>query len=231
MNDPLVIVIDPERPIRRGVRSILEGEKFRVIEAETAALGLTEIRLHPPSLVILDIHLPDRDGIELIRDLRHISVMPILVLSARAEERDKVAALYAGADDYMVKPFGLAEFVARVHTALRHHPTEEIRAPTFTLGDLFVDLSLRRVWKNKQEVHLTRLEYRLLVILIRYAGQVMSHRQLLIKLWGQKHDKDDQYLRIYIWQLRRKLENDPAHPDYFLTEIGVGYRLATPYEL
>jgi two-component system KDP operon response regulator KdpE len=225
--NPTVIVIEDERQIRRFLRSALEAEGFRVFEAETARDGLTEAGTRKPDLVILDLGLPDRDGVDVIRDLRGWTKVPILVLSARSDEPDKVQALDAGADDYLVKPFGTAELLARVRVALRHRSSEQ-EEPVFTLGEVKVDFSHRQVWRGAAEVHLTPLEYRLLTVLIRNAGKVLTHRQLLLDVWGPSYVEHNHYLRIYMAQLRQKLEGDPARPRYFLTETGVGYRLSLP---
>ena len=225
--NPTVIVIEDERQIRRFLRSALEAEGFRVFEAETARDGLTEAGTRKPDLVILDLGLPDRDGVDVIRDLRGWTKVPILVLSARSDEPDKVQALDAGADDYLVKPFGTAELLARVRVALRHRSSEQ-EEPVFTLGEVKVDFSHRQVWRGAAEVHLTPLEYRLLTVLIRNAGKVLTHRQLLLDVWGPSYVEHNHYLRIYMAQLRQKLEADPARPRYFLTETGVGYRLSLP---
>lgn len=225
--NPTVIIIEDERQIRRFLRSALEAEDFRVFEAETAREGLTEAGTRKPDLVILDLGLPDRDGVEVIRDLRGWTRVPILVLSARSDEHDKVLALDAGADDYLVKPFGTAELLARVRVALRHRSSEQ-EEPIFLLGDVRIDFTHRRVWRGDAEVHLTPLEYRLLTVLIRNAGKVLTHRQLLLDVWGPSYVEHNHYLRIYMAQLRQKLEADPARPRYLLTETGVGYRLCLP---
>jgi len=227
MSNPTVIIIEDERQIRRFLRSALEAEGFRVFEAETARDGLTEAGTRKPDLVILDLGLPDRDGVEVIKDLRGWTQVPILVLSARSDEQDKVKALDAGADDYLVKPFGTAELLARVRVALRHRSSEQ-EEPLFMLGDIKVDFTHRRVWRGEEEVHLTPLEYRLLTVLIRNAGKVLTHRQLLLDVWGPSYVEHNHYLRIYMAQLRQKLEADQARPKYFLTETGVGYRLCLP---
>lgn len=223
-----VIIVEDERQIRRFLRSALEAEGCKVFEAETAQEGLTECATRKPDLVILDLGLPDRDGVEVIQDLRSWTQVPILVLSARADEPDKVTALDAGANDYLVKPFGTAELLARVRVALRQRNAEKDGEPGFHLGDIRVDFTHRRVWRNEAEVHLTPLEYRLLTTLIRNAGKVLTHRQLLLEVWGAAYVEHSHYLRIYMAQLRQKLEADPARPKYFLTETGVGYRLSVP---
>lgn len=223
---PCLIVIEDEPQIRRFLRSSLEDAGFRVFEADSAARGLTEVATRKPDLVILDLGLPDRDGVDVIQDVRNWSQVPILVLSARSSEEDKVRALDLGADDYLVKPFGTAELLARVRVALRHGNVSESAAPTFDAGDFRVDLAARRVWRGEEEVHLTQLEYRLLTVMIRHIGKVLTHRQLLAEVWGSAYVEHSNYLRVYMAQLRQKLEMDPARPRHFLTEIGVGYRFA-----
>jgi two-component system KDP operon response regulator KdpE len=226
--NPSIVIIEDERQIRRFLHSALEAEGFRVFEADTAKQGLIEAATRKPDLVVLDLGLPDRDGVEVIRDLRGWSQVPILVLSARTDEPDKVLALDAGADDYLIKPFGTAELLARVRVALRHRPTTQDGEPQFRLGDIRVDFTHRQVWRGDEEAHLTPLEYRLLTALIRNVGKVLTHRQLLLDVWGPAYVEHNHYLRIYMAQLRQKLEADPARPCYFLTETGVGYRLAMP---
>jgi two-component system KDP operon response regulator KdpE len=176
---------------------------------------------------LLDLGLPDVDGTEVIRQVREWSTIPILVLSAREQEQTKVAALDLGADDYVTKPFGVNELLARMRAALRHiaGPPGELSEPVFTLGDLKVDLGRRQVFVSTKEIHLTPIEYKLLTTLIRYAGKVMTHRQLLKEVWGPLHVEEGHYLRVYMRQLRNKLEKNPAHPHYLVTELGVGYRL------
>lgn len=223
-----VVVIEDERQIRRFLRSTLEAEGFQVHEADTARQGLTEAATRKPDLVILDLGLPDGDGVDLIRDLRGWSQVPVVVLSARTDEPDKVRALDAGADDYLVKPFGTAELMARVRVALRHRRTTPEESAHFQMGEISVDFASRQVRRQGTEVHLTPIEYRLLATLIRNAGKVMTHRQLLLDVWGPSYVEHNHYLRVYMAQLRQKLEAEPARPAYFLTETGVGYRLSVP---
>lgn len=223
---PSIIVIEDERQIRRFLRSSLESAGLRVFEADCAAQGLTEAATRKPDLIILDLGLPDRDGTEVIQDIRSWSSVPILILSARSEEQDKVQALDLGADDYLVKPFGTAELLARVRVALRHRDSGEEHQPVIDVGNFRVDLAARRVWRGNEEVHLTSLEYRLLTVLIKNAGKVLTHRQLLAEVWGPAYVEHSNYLRVYMAQLRQKLERDPARPKHLLTEVGVGYRLA-----
>ena len=195
-------------------------------EAETAERGVQSAAAEPPDAVILDLGLPDADGLEVIRRLREWSAVPIIVLSARGREADKIAALDGGADDYLTKPFGTGELLARLRVALRHASrSEKVDESSFTVGGLRVDLVARRVFIDDAEVHLTPTEYRLLTTLVRHAGKVVTHRQLLKEVWGPDSIEENQYLRVYFGQLRRKIEVDPARPRYLLTEPGVGYRL------
>ena len=220
-----VVVIEDEPQIRRFLRTALEAEGCAVAEAATAERGLIEAGTRKPDLVILDLGLPDRDGVEVVRDVRTWSAVPILILSARADETDKVAALDAGADDYLTKPFGIAELQARVRALLRRQARSLPGEPIVCFGDVEVDLSLRRVRRAGEEVHLTPIEYRLLAQLITNAGRVLTHQQLLREVWGPGHAEDSHYLRVYMTGLRRKLEANPTLPRYLLTESGVGYRL------
>jgi two-component system KDP operon response regulator KdpE len=201
---------------------------FQVFEANTGERGLVEVGTRKPDLVILDIGLPKMDGIAVIEKVREWSAVPIIVLSARSQENDKIAALDAGADDYLTKPFGIGELVARIRVSLRHAnqlPSDKVNTQ-FCVGDLQVDLSRRLVHIGTQEIHLTPIEYRLLSVLINHAGKVMTHRQLLLQVWGPAYVEHAHYVRIYMGQLRQKLETDPTQPKYLLTEVGVGYRLA-----
>lgn len=223
---PLVVVIEDDPQIRRFLRPALTSHGFRVAEAANGEDGLREAASRPPDLVILDLGLPDLDGLEVIRRLREWSQAPIIVLSARGQEQDKVSALEAGADDYLTKPFGIGELLARMRVALRHAervamPTAD---PTFTLGDLRVDLAGRRVFVAGREVHLTPIEYKLLTTLVRYAGKVVTHGQLLREVWGPKQEGQAHYVRVYMTHLRHKIEAEPAQPRYLITEPGVGYR-------
>lgn len=227
MGEPLIVLIEDELPIRRFLRATLQAQGYRLFEAPTGADGLVEAASRQPDVVIVDLGLPDMDGLEVIRRLREWTNVPVIVLSARGQERDKVAALDAGADDYVGKPFGPGELLARIRVALRHaagigRPEEA----AFAVGDLQLDLAHRRVTVAGKEVHLTPIEYRLLTTLVRHAGKVLTHRQLLTEVWGPSHVDQAHYLRVYMGQLRRKLEVDAARPRYLLTEPGVGYRLA-----
>ena len=224
---PLILIIEDELPIRRFLRAALTASDYSLLEAGTAQEGLAQAALRQPDLVILDLGLPDLDGLEVIRELRGWTALPILVLSARQQEGDKVQALDAGADDYLTKPFGVAELLARVRVALRRRSraSADADSPIFETGGLRVDLAQRQVLREGEEVHLTPIEFKLLAALVHNAGKVMTHHQLLREVWGPGYAEESHYLRVFIAQLRRKLEEDPARPHYLLTEPGVGYRL------
>jgi two-component system, OmpR family, KDP operon response regulator KdpE len=222
-----VVLIEDEKQIRRFVRVSLEAQGMSVHEAETGQKGLVEAATRKPDLVIVDLGLPDTDGIDVIRELRGWTELPIIVLSARTQEEQKVAALDAGADDYLTKPFGVSELMARIRAHLRRrNQAAASETPVVTFGDVTVDLALRRVTRNGENVHLTPIEYRLLSTLVRHAGRVLTHRQLLLDVWGPSHVASPHYLRIYMAHLRQKLERDAAQPEHIVTETGVGYRLA-----
>ncbi len=222
-----ILVVEDEPQIRRVLRTLLELERFRIIEAENAARGLTEARTHKPDLVIIDLGLPDRDGMAVITGIRSWSRVPIIVLSARSDESDKVAALEAGADDYVTKPFGVRELSARVQVALRHAASTGAAGATLAIGDWRIDLKARTARAaDARELHLTPIEYRLLEVLGQHIGLVVTHRTLLLQVWGPGSAEQTHYLRVYMKQLRAKLEPDPARPRWLLTETGVGYRLA-----
>jgi two-component system KDP operon response regulator KdpE len=223
---PVVVLIEDEPQIRRFLRTVLPGQGYTLFEADTGRQGLVEAAVRKADVVILDLGLPDMDGVEVVKRLREWSPMPVIVLSARAQEEDKVAALDAGADDYLTKPFGVSELLARLRVALRHATRGPEGSQVFENGPLKVDLGARRVEVNGAEVHLTPIEYRLLSVLARHAGKVLTHRQLLKDVWGPSYVEHAHYLRIYMAQLRRKLEAEPAQPRFLLTEPGVGYRLA-----
>jgi two-component system, OmpR family, KDP operon response regulator KdpE len=226
---PIVVVIEDERQIRRFLRSTLEAEGYQVFEAETGRQGLTEAATRKPDLAIVDLGLPDLDGVDVVRQLREWSSIPVLVLSARTGEWDKVRALDQGADDYLTKPFGTAELLARLRVALRRRATDYGAGrpgAAFIVAGLTVDLTTRAVTLDGREVHLTPIEYRLLAELVRHAGKVLTHRHLLREVWGPSHVDRSHYLHIYMGQLRHKLEQQPARPRFLLTEVGVGYRLA-----
>lgn len=225
MNDaaPLVLIIEDDAPIRRVLHTALAAEGFRLVEAETMQRGLIEAGSHKPDLIILDLGLPDGNGVEFLRSLRAWSAMPVIVLSARTLENDKIDALDAGADDYLTKPFGAGELLARVRAQLRrHHRVAEQAVVAF--GDVQVDLVRRQVLRGGEPVALTPVEYRLLTVLLRHAGKVLTHRQLLQEVWGPGHVDRSHYVRLYVGYLRRKLEADPARPAHLVTETGVGYR-------
>jgi len=222
-----VLVVEDDAQIRRVLRTLLGLEQFRVVEAETAALGISAARTHKPDLVIVDLGLPDRDGMEVIGGIRAWSRVPIIVLSARSAEADKVAALEAGADDYVTKPFGARELSARVQVALRHSAGAGSNGAALSIGDWRIDLEARTARTAEgRELHLTPIEYRLLQVLAEHIGFVVTHRVLLTQVWGPGSVEQTHYLRVYMKQLRAKLEPDPARPQWLLTETGVGYRLA-----
>jgi two-component system, OmpR family, KDP operon response regulator KdpE len=221
---PVALVIDDEVQIRRLLRVVLESADYQVHEAETAAQGLTDAATRRPDVVLLDLGLPDSDGVNVLRRLREWSQVPIIVLSVRDDEEGKVAALDAGADDYVTKPFSSAELLARLRAAQRKtRPEEEISR--FKSGDLIVDLTARVVTRAGHEVKLTATEYALLRLFVRHAGRVLTHRQILREIWGPKSEEHRQYLRVYVTHLRQKIERDPAAPELVKTEPGIGYRL------
>ena len=226
MEGPLILVIEDEPQMRHFLRISLTASGYRLIEAMTGDDGVSQAALRSPDVVLLDLGLPDMDGLEVTRRIRSWSRMPIIVLSARGRERDKVDALDAGADDYLTKPFGVEELLARLRVALRHSATHGTKGPepVFSLGDLRVDLAKRQVLVGGAEVHLTPIAYKLLVLMVQNAGKVVTHRQLLHEVWGP-NTHDPHYVRVFMGQLRQKLEPDPSHPRYLITEPGVGYRL------
>jgi two-component system KDP operon response regulator KdpE len=222
---PLILIIEDDPQTRRFLKAGLGGRGWEIYEAETGAQGLASAKNQPPELAIVDLGLPDMDGVSLVRSLRLMSDMPILILSARSQESDKIAALDAGADDYLTKPFSTGELDARLRALLRRVARIAAKTKIFTVGPLQIDLARRQVFKQGVEVRLSPIEYRLLVLLVRQAGLVVTHRQMLKEVWGPEHVYDSHYLRIYMGQLRHKLEADPARPRYLVTEVGVGYRL------
>ncbi len=224
MTGPCVLIVDDEPPIRRLLRTSLNAQDYRTVEAATAAEALASIAADRPDVVILDLGLPDRDGLEVIRTVRASSAVPIVVLTSREAERSKVAALDLGADDYVTKPFGMDELMARLRTALRHRLAVEGAVPVFVSGDLEVDLVRRYVRVAGAEVKLSPREWDILVLLVAHAGRVLTHRFILGRLWGAGGDV--QQLRVYVRQIRQKIEVDPERPRHILTETGVGYRLA-----
>lgn len=225
---PAVLIVEDEPQIRRFLRTSLDAHGFEVLEAESGARGLAEAATKRPECLILDLGLPDMEGVEVIRRLREWTTVPVIVLSARTQEADKIAALDAGADDYVTKPFGVGELLARLRVALRHAATlGNASQPTvFEASDVRVDLSVRRVTVSGREVHLTPTEYRLLATLVKHAGKVLTQRFLLKEVWGPGYVERPHYLRVYMASLRQKLERDPTRPTLLLTEMGVGYRLA-----
>jgi two-component system KDP operon response regulator KdpE len=220
-----ILIVDDEPAIRRFLKASLETEGFQVVPAENAAQALSAIAQAKPDLMILDLGLPDLDGMDVIRQVRTASALPIVVLSVRDDEPGKVAALDAGADDYMVKPFGVEELLARVRTALRHRLQQQGLGPVFRLRDLAIDFLAHRVTIGGAEIKLSKREFDLLRLLAEHAGKVMTHRQILSAVWGEAHREDVEYLRVYVRQLRSKLGDDPADPWLIETEPGVGYRL------
>jgi two-component system, OmpR family, KDP operon response regulator KdpE len=225
--DPVVLLIEDEPQMRRFLRAAFGTQRLRLVEADTAREGLALAASHNPDVILLDLGLPDADGIDVTRQLREWTGVPIIVLSARGQEHDKIAALDAGADDYLTKPFAVGELLARIRVALRHAARSAIDEPlqAFTSGRVRVDLVRRQVFVDDAEVHLTPTEYKLLTALVRYAGRVVTHRQLLKEVWGVGAIQQTHLLRVYMTQLRHKLEKDPARPRLLTTEPGVGYRL------
>jgi two-component system, OmpR family, KDP operon response regulator KdpE len=227
---PTILVIEDEPQMRRFLRALIGSHDYRLLEAESGREALALASSHDPDLIILDLGLPDTDGLDLVTELRGWTQTPIIVVSARGREQDKVLALDRGADDYLTKPFGSQELLARVRVALRHasRTANPEMGAVFRAGSLIVDLALRKIFVRDQPVHLTPLEYKLLKTLIEHSGKVLTHRQLLERVWGPAHADQTQYLRVYMAQLRRKIEQDPARPELLKTETGVGYRLEAP---
>ncbi len=224
---PLILLIEDEPQVRRFLRPTLHAEGYRLVEAETAASGLLQAKTRNPDVYLLDLGLPDGDGIDVTRELRTWTTAPIIVLSARGQEVDKVQALDAGADDYLIKPFGVAELLARLRAALRRaaRVSPEPGEPVLRFGDIRLDLARREVHRLDVPVRLTPHEYKLLSVLARHAGTVVTYRQLMIEVWGPAYVEHTHYLRVFMVQLRQKLEADPTRPRWFMTEAGVGYRL------
>lgn len=222
-----ILVIEDDPQMQKYLATSLANEGYRVVDASTGNEGVSLARAHNPDLVLLDLGLPDIDGMDVTRALRELSTKPIIVISARGQEEDKVRALDVGADDYLTKPFGTSELMARIRVALRHasRSKEESTEPVVRNGELEVDLDKRRVLARGEEVHLTPNEYKLFAFLMKHAGKVLTHRQLLKEVWGAAYASQTHYLRVYMVQLRHKLEADPTRPKYLLTEPGVGYRL------
>ena len=226
MTEPLVtiVVVEDENNIRRFIKLALESQGFQVFEADSLQRGLIEAGTRRPDLVVLDLGLPDGDGVDFIRDLRTWSEIPVIVLSARSAETGKVTALDSGADDYLTKPFGTAELLARVRAQLRRRSRGAAGTPLAEFGSIRVDLVRRTVERNGVPIHLTPIEYRLLSYLIGNPDCVLTHRQLLKNVWGPSHVEDSHYVRVYMGYLRKKVEEDPTRPKHILTEVGVGYR-------
>lgn len=222
-----ILIIEDEAAIRRFVRPTLEAHGYKLLESQTLAEGLDLASQHRPDIILLDLGLPDGDGMEAVAQLRQWSQIPIVIISARDREGDKIAALDAGADDYLTKPFGVGELLARVRVALRHSAQTQsgTQEPIFETGDLKIDLEHRRVFIKETELHLTPIEYNLLCELARHAGKVLTHRHLLRQVWGKNYEMENHYLRVHMGNLRRKIEANPARPHYILNEPGVGYRL------
>lgn len=220
-----ILIVDDEPAIRRFLKASLESAGFQIVAAENAAQALAALGHEKPDLMVLDLGLPDLDGMEVIKRVRADNPLPIIVLSVRNDEPGKVAALDLGADDYIVKPFGVEELLARVRAALRHRLQQQGLGPNFKLGDLGIDFLGRKVTVSDNEVKLSKREFDLLRLLAEHAGKVMTHRQVLSALWGEAHKDDVEYLRVYVRQLRAKLGDDPANPRFIETEPGVGYRL------
>ncbi|MGB8181260.1 MAG: response regulator [Stellaceae bacterium] len=227
-NSPCVLIADDEPPIRRFLRTSLAAQGFRVVEADSGGAAIEAAGREKPDLVILDLGLPDMNGLDVIRMLRAKSDVPVIVLSARGDEQGKVAALDLGADDYVTKPFGMDELIARIRAAMRHRFQAQGTPPLFAVGGISVDLVRRIVKRDEVEIKLSPKEYELLRMLVLNAGKVLTHRQILNEVWGPAHVEDAQYLRVFVRNLRQKLEGDPARPALILTEPGVGYRLHAP---
>jgi two-component system KDP operon response regulator KdpE len=223
----LILLIEDEPQMRRFLRITLQSQGYRLIETENGKDGLLQAASRNPDVVLLDLGLPDMDGLEVTKRIREWTQTPVIIISAREQEQDKVKALDAGADDYLTKPFDAGELLARIRVALRHVLRQRSgrQEPVFSLYNLRVDLAQRQVFLNESELHLTPIEYKLLTTLIRHAGKVITHRQLLTEVWGPAHVNEVQYLRVYMTQLRHKLEADPARPRFLLNEPGIGYRL------
>lgn len=223
----LILLIEDDPQMRRFLRVTLLSHNYRLVEAVCGVEGLREATTRNPDLVLLDLGLPDLDGLEVVKRLRDWSLLPVIVLSAREQEQDKIRALDAGADDYLTKPFGAGELLARIRVALRHRAGQlgEKGEPVLVVHDLRIDLAARQVFLAGAEIHLTPIEFRLLAVLVKNAGKVVTHSHLLKEVWGPSHMNQTQYLRVYMAQLRHKLEADPARPRFFINEPGVGYRL------
>ena len=227
MNPTSILVIEDEIPILRFLRAVLTAPNYKLIEAQNGKEGLSMAGSHNPDLILLDLGLPDQDGLEVLRQLREWNQAPVIVVSPRGHEKDKISALDAGADDYLTKPFNTGELQARVRACMRRNlrTGSENAEAVFVTGGLKVDLEKRQVFTDGVEVHLTPIEYKLLGELVRHAGKVLTHNHLLKAVWGPSHEEESHYLRVFVGQMRKKLEAEPARPKYLLTETGIGYRL------
>ncbi len=231
MSKGLIILIEDEPQMRRFLRVTLQSHGYDLIESASGQDGLAQASTRNPDVVLLDLGLPDMDGLEVLFRIREWSPIPVIILSARGQEQDKIRALDAGADDYLTKPFGAGELLARIRVALRHKDAQSGQAePAFILGTLRIDLSKRQVFIKDSEVHLTPIEYRLLAYLVKNAGKVVTHNQLLKEVWGPAYANQAHYVRVYMGMLRHKLEEDPSRPRFLINEPGVGYRLRTEVE-
>ena len=222
---PTLLLVEDEPQMRRFLRASLGAHGYRLVEASTAREGLQLLASHNPALVLLDLGLPDADGLDVVAEVRGFSRVPIVVLSARGQEDDKVRALDAGADDYLTKPFGVNELLARLRVALRHGAAAPREEPVLEVGELRLDRSRHEVRRGEEELHLTPIEFKLLLLLMENAGRVLTHRQILEKVWGPAYTSQTHYVRVHLAELRKKVERDPARPRWILTEPGVGYRL------
>ena len=228
----IVLLIEDEKQMRRFLRVTLKSEGYNVIEAETAAAGLSEASVRNPEIVLLDLGLPDMDGLEVIARLREWSAVPVIIITARDQEEDKIKALDSGADDYLTKPFGAGELLARIRVALRHAApkSQDQGEAIFVADNLTIDFVKRHVFYENHEIHLTPIEYRLLTVLVRNAGKVMTHRQILKEVWGPPYVEQTHYLRVFMNQLRKKIEPDSTRPRFLLNEPGIGYRFKPPHD-
>ncbi len=227
-NPSTILLIEDERQMRRFLKVTLHAEGYSVIEAETATDGLSQAATRNPDVVLLDLGLPDMDGLEVIEKLREWSAVPVIVISAREQEGDKIRALDRGADDYLTKPFGAGELLARIRVALRHAALKgQDQEAVFVVEDLRIDFLKRQVSCGTREIHLTPIEYRLLTVLVRNAGKVMTHRQILKEVWGPPYVEQTHYLRVFMNQLRKKIETDSTRPRFLINEPGIGYRFTT----
>ena len=226
MNQKLTaVIIEDEKHICRFIETVLSAENYRTFTSASAADGLSIITSQCPDIILLDLGLPDMDGLEVIRRVRQFGDTPVIVISARTQEDEKVAALDAGADDYVTKPFGTSELMARIRTSLRHHRSTDSADPVYSCGKLVIDFEKRLITLEGQEVHLTQIEYKLVSLLARQAGKVLTYDYLMRQIWGPYSDDNNQILRVNMAHIRRKLEKNPAEPEYIFTEIGVGYRM------